>query len=133
MIELHGWLTIHETYDDEDLCSQEMLDCVRYKVKTILSESGIDTEIKYVNGVPFLNTLICANHRTKEIDNIIEMYKNIAQIATGSYGIIYLRDDEDSEHSNEFQIYLFMRGNYIYKSDNYFSPCIPTIEGKTCM
>lgn len=133
MIELHGWLTIYETYDDEDLCSQEMLDDVMCKVKTIISESDIDTEMKYVNGTPFLNTLICANHRTKEIDNIIETYKNIAQIATGSYGIIYLRDEEDCEHSNEFQIYLFMHGNCISKLDNDFSPCIPMIEGETYM
>lgn len=79
MIELHGWLTSHETYDDEDLYSQEMLDCVRCKVKTIISESGIDTDIKYVNGVPFLNTLICANHRTKEIDSVF-MRKRVQYI-----------------------------------------------------
>lgn len=130
MIELHGWLTIYETYEDEDAFSQDTLDVIRHKVEVIVSESGNDIEIKYKNGVPFINTLLCSNHRTKEIDDIIEIYKNIAQIATGSYGVIYLRDDEDSKHSNEFQIYLFKHGNCIYRLDNDFSPCIPTIEEK---
>ncbi len=128
MIELHGWLTIYETYEDEDTFSQDTLDGIRRKVEAIVSESGNDIEINYKNGIPFINTLLCSNHRTKEVDDIIEIYKNIAQIATGSYGIIYLRDDEDSKHSNEFQIYLFKHGNFVYRLDNDFSPCIPTIE-----
>jgi len=128
VIELHGWLTVYGTYEDEDAFPQETLDSIKRKVETIVSESGSDIEIEYRNGIPFINTLLCANHRVKEVDDIIDTYKNIAETAAGSYGIIYLRDDEDSRHSNEFQIFLFRHGECICKPDDNFSPCIPTIE-----
>ena len=129
MVELHGWLSVWETYEDEDLLSRDELDGIMRKVKDIVSESGI--ELRYVNGVPFVNTLIYSNHRTAEIDQVIEAYKNISKTATGSYGMIYLRDDEDAEHYNEFRVYVFKNGTYTQRSDKDFSPCIPMIESGT--
>lgn len=126
MVELHGWLSVWETYGDEDLLSRDELDEIMRKVKDIVSESGI--ELRYVNGVPFANTLLYSNHRAAEVDNIIEAYKKVAETATGSYGMIYLRDDEDAEHYNEFRIYVFKKGTCTYKKDKDFSPCIPMIE-----
>lgn len=129
MVELHGWLSIRETYEDEDLLSPKEINEITRKVKDIVSDSGL--ELKYANGSPFINTLLCSNHRTSEVDEIIEAYKNISKTATGSYGIIHLHDDEDSEYYNEFQIYVFKRGECINKIDKDFSPCIPTIEDGT--
>lgn len=129
LVEMHGWLSVWETYEDEDLLSQYELDEIMQKVKEIVSENGI--ELKYVNGVPFVNTLMCSNHRTAEVDNIVEVYKSITKTATGSYGMIYIRDDEDAEHYNEFQIYVFKKGTCTKKTDKDFSPCIPMIESGT--
>lgn len=126
MVELHGWLSVWETYEDEDLTPRDELDKIMRKVKAIVSASGI--ELKYINGVPFVNTTVYSNRRTAEVDNIIEVYKSISKTATGSYGVIYLRDDEDDEHYNEIQKYVFKKGDCIYKIDEDFSPCIPTIE-----
>lgn len=126
MVELHGWLSIWETYGDEDLLSQNELDDITRKVKDIVSSSGL--EMRYINGVPFVNTLLCSNHRTAEVDNIINAYTKIAQTATGSYGVIYLRDDEDAEHYNDFRIYVFKNGTCTQRADVDFSPCMPTIE-----
>lgn len=126
MVELHGWLSVWETYEDEDLTPRDELDKIMRKVKAIVSASGI--ELKYINGVPFVNTTVYSNHRTAEVDNIIEVYKSISKTATGSYGVIYLLDDEDDEHYNEIQKYVFKKGDCIYKIDEDFSPCIPTIE-----
>ena len=128
MLELHGWLTISETYKDEDMYTNETLEDIMRQVKRIIENSGTQLTLQYMNGMPFLSTLLYANHRTNETDNIIEAYKSIAKTATGSYGIIYLRDDEDTRHYNEFQIFIFKKGECIYKSDDSFSPCIPTIE-----
>ena len=126
MVELHGWLSVWETYGDEDLLSRDELDEIMRKVKDIVSESGI--ELRYVNGAPFVNTLMYSNHRTAEVDSIIEAYKSISEAAAGSYGMIYLRDDEDAEHYNEFRVYVFKRGTCTLKADKDFSPCIPMIE-----
>ena len=87
--------------------------------------------MRYVNGVPFGNTLLYSNHRTAEVDNVIEAYKKVAETATGSYGAIYLRDDEDAEHYNDFQVYVFKKGTCTQRIDKDFSPCIPTIESGT--
>lgn len=126
MVELHGWLSIWETYGDEDLLSRDELDGITRKVKDVVSESGL--ELRYINGVPFVNTLLCSNHRTVQVDNIIGAYTKIAQTATGSYGVIYLRDDEDAEHYNEFQVYAFKNGMCTQRADVDFSLCAPTIE-----
>ncbi len=128
MVELHGWLTISETCHDEDLFSQAEIDDIKQKVNEIIINCDNDIELQYINGVAFIHTLICSNHHTKQVDSVIETYKNISKVATGSYGCIYLRDDEDTVHYNEFQMYLFKRGDCIYKIDKDFSPCIPVIE-----
>lgn len=99
-----------------------------WRVNRIIENSGTQLTLQYMNGTPFLTALLYANHRTNETDNIIETYRSIAKTATGSYGIIYLRDDEDTKHYNEFQIFIFKKGECIYKTDDVFSPCIPTIE-----
>lgn len=131
MVELHGWLSIWETYEDEDLLPPEEIDEITRKVKEIISDSNCGIELKYINGTPFVNTLICSNHRTPEVDDVIEVYKSISKTATGSYGVIYLRDDEDTVHFNEFQIYVFKKGTCSQRADEDFSPCIPTIEEGT--
>lgn len=128
MIELHGWLSISETYENEDLFSLAELESISQNVKDVVLNNNCGVELQYRNGFPFITTLLCANHRTEQIDNVIAAYKNIAEIATGSYGVIYIRDDEDEIHYNEFQIYIFKRGKCIYKVDTDFSPCIPSIE-----
>ncbi len=128
MIELHGWLTISETCRDEDLLSQAEIDDINQKINKIIANSNSDIELQYMNGTAFIRTLLCSNHHTKQVDSVIETYKNISKVATGSYGCIYLRDNEDTEHYNEFQMYLFKRGDCIYKIDKDFSPCIPVIE-----
>ena len=128
MIELHGWLTISETCKDEDLLSQAEIEDINQKVNKIIANCDNDIELQYMNGIAFIRTLLCSNHHTKQVDSVIETYKNISKVATGSYGCIYLRDDEDAVHYNEFQIYLFKKGDCIYKIDKEFSPCIPVIE-----
>lgn len=128
MIELHGWLSIRETSGNEDLLPEVELEIIQQKVKDIIFKNVCGIELKYMNGFLFINTLFCSNHRTKEVDDIIQTYKSITEIATGSYGIIYLRDDEDKVHYNEMQSYVFKKGNCTYKVNTDFSPCIPVIE-----
>lgn len=128
MIELHGWLHIRETYEDEDLLSQNEIEDIMQRVKAIIQSNTCGFKLQYANGETFLHTLFGSNHHTSEVDEIIETYKSISQIAIGSYGIIYLRDDEDKNYYNDFQTYIFKKGQCIYQIDTNFSPCIPTIE-----
>ena len=128
MIELHGWLSISATYKYEELLLQSEIDSIIHEVKDIVSNCKYEIDLRYVNGSGFINTLFCSNHRTEEVDVIIETYKRVSAVATGSYGILFIRDDEDEYFYNEMQVYVFKRGKCIIKKDTDFSPCIPTLE-----
>ncbi|MBR5370661.1 MAG: hypothetical protein IK130_00455 [Oscillospiraceae bacterium] len=128
MIELHGWLCIRETAEDEDLLPDGAETSIMAKVAKIIEGNTCGISMNYANGMPFLQTLFCANHRTDEVGEIIHIYQHISSVATGSYGMIYLHDNEDAAHFNSFVVYLFRRGHCGIHIDPYFSPCIPTIE-----
>lgn len=102
MVELHGWLTVSETFEDEDLLPQHTLETIMQQVNDIIESNPCGIKMQYANGTAFLHTLFCANHRTAEVDAIIGIYQRIAETASGSYGMIYLRDDEDAVHFNAF-------------------------------
>lgn len=132
MIELHGWLTIRPTCQDEDFLSKDQLSSIRAKIDHLLQTNTCGLQLQVSNGTPFLNTLFCSNHCTAEVREIIDIYTKISTIATGSYGLLYLWDDENFLYSNEFQVYVFKRGRCIFLSDTHFSPCVPTIEDPYC-
>ena len=128
MIELHGWLSVRETCGNEDLLSETELEDINKRVdKLIKSADGYITE-EYRNGERFIRTLFCSNHRTAETEEIISLYGKISEAAAGSYGLIYLLDDEDKDHCGEFLVYIFKRGRCGIKNDKYLSPVIPEIE-----
>lgn len=131
MIELHGWLSVRETYENEDMLSQNTIDTIMKNVQSIIENGKCGIKLQYANGMPFISTLFCSNHRTNETDEIIETYKRVSETASGSYGIIYLHDDEDKKHYNEFQVFVFRKGCCSYYTDTFFSPCIPTVEDDT--
>lgn len=49
-------------------------------------------------------------------------------MAEGSYGLIYLYDDEAAGRENQFQVFSLSRGSVKEFSDFYLSPIVPTIE-----
>ena len=128
MVELHGWMSVSATYGNEDMLSDSRLNEIMDQVDSILKGSSFDIKLKYMNGIPYINTSFSSNHRTGEADDIISVYKQIAEAATGSYGVIYLRDDEDKKHHNDMMRYVFKRGGMTVVIDGDFSPCIPQLE-----
>lgn len=128
MVELHGWLCIRACAGDEDRLPAGSEDAVIQSVLSALEASPRKTDLQYANGTPYLRTLLDANHRGTETDEIIELYRKIAETASGSYGMIWLHDDEDAQHFNAFQVYLFRRGTMELHPDPWLSPCIPVIE-----
>ena len=128
MVELHGWLCIRACAGDEDqLPAGEEAEAMQ-RALALLQASPRKNDLHYQNGTPYLQTLLDANHRGREADEIVQLYREIAAIASGSYGMIYLHDDEDVKHFNSFVVYLFRRGHCGMHIDPYFTPCIPVIE-----
>ena len=130
MVELHGWLTINECYGDEDRLGQTKLEEIRSRVTDIISKAHSSITLRHANGGTYLDVLHCSNHRTSEVDEIIGVFRDVAKAADGSYGVVYLRDDEDMDHGNDFRVYVFKRGQCFEHKDELLSPCIPEIEGR---
>lgn len=62
MIELYGWLSVRETYENEELFTQNIIDEITKNVQSII-ENNKCIKLRYANGTPFINTLFCSNHR----------------------------------------------------------------------
>ncbi|MGR6542089.1 Imm7 family immunity protein [Paenibacillus tundrae] len=53
--------------------------------------------------------------------------KTIGVMAPGSYGMLYVFNDEHPKHFNEFNVYVLTRGNVEERNDPFLSPLIPTV------
>lgn len=131
MIELHGWLTIKETYkavfeeeDQIDLVIEEIQEEINHLY-------WFKPEIKAQNGEWYINVSLFANRSNPQVLEVFELFKKIGRIAVGSYGLIYLYDDEDRDgKQNQFQVFSLARGLLKENSDPFLSSIVPTIEDK---
>lgn len=131
MIELHGWVTIRETYK-ASFDEEEHLDLLVKRIQDkIMKLSWFKPEIKVQNGDWFMEFSLYTNRITKRTLEIFELFKQIGKIAEGSYGLIYLYNDEDlNGKENQFQVFSLARGVIREHRDSFLSPIIPTIEDK---
>ena len=60
--------------------------------------------------------------------DILNIYYLIAKKAVGSYGLLYVHDDEAKDDSNNFVVYKLARGKVDRIADTFLSPFIPTVE-----
>lgn len=129
MVELHAWATIRESYDPEN--EEDNLDEIILQLHKFCEKmQWVDLlKIEYYNGVPCLTVALYKNRIVQEVKEVFELFLFIAKIAIGSYGLIYMWDDEDKEgQENSFQVYRLARGKFEKKEDIFLSPAIPVIE-----
>lgn len=131
MIELHGWVTIRETYK-ADFDEEENIDLLVKKIQDNIKKlSWFKPEIKAQNGEYFIELSLYTNRMNPQTLEVLELYQNIGKIAEGSYGLIYLYNDEDMNgKENQFQVFSLARGIVKENTDPFLSPIIPTIEDK---
>lgn len=129
MVELHGWITIRETYK-AFLNEEEKIDLLVARIKAEINRlSWFKPEIKAQNGEWFLEFTLFSNRINPQILEVFEFCKWIGKVADGSYGLIYLYNDEDRNgKENQFQVFSLARGVVSEKNDPFLSPIIPTIE-----
>ena len=127
MLEFHAWVTIRETYKviDEDNID-EIIKTIKKKIEKLKWNKP---ELKFLNGESYIEFSIFANRKTEEIDELFNFFIFIAEVAIGSYGLIYMLDEGNlNGKNNEFQVFSIFRGGLHNKKDNYLSPFIPVIE-----
>jgi len=131
MVELHGWITIRETYraffeeeDNKDLVVAKIRDWIDHL-------SYFKPEIKVQNGDVFTEFSLFCNRINPEILEVFDFCRQVGKLGEGSYGLVYLYNDEDPNgKENQFQVFSLARGVLKEHDDPFLSPIIPTIEDK---
>lgn len=127
MIELHGWLTFRETYRAEPN-EEENIDKI---ISDILQNSPFKPHIQLKNGSYFTEFSLYHNHYAQDEEDVFAFLNITSKLAKGSYGIIYLFDDENAMGlDNAFQVYVLCKGKIKQCLDSFLSPFIPTVEDK---
>jgi hypothetical protein len=130
MVEYHGWITLRDTSSHEET-NEDRLAVLAALVQQEIERRSAPHRIigmKTVNANYFVWFAGCTNHWSSDVDDLFELLKFIATQAPGSYGLLYLWDDEDRRHENEFRVWKLAKGTVSEQVDPFLSPCVPTIE-----
>ena len=130
MVELHGWITIRENYKETDEDNiYEIVD----DINRVIYELGYpELKAKWMNGECCFQCSFYTNHWDGRIKDILNIYELVAEKAIGSYGLLYIHDDESKSDNNRFVIYKLARGKIEKSADSLLSPFIPTVEDSIC-
>ena len=126
MVELHGWITIRENYKETDEDNiYEIVD----DINRVIYELGYpELKAKWMNGECCFQCSFYTNHWDSRIQDTLDIYNLVAEKAIGSYGLLYIYDDESKSDDNRFVIYKLARGKIEKYADSLLSPYIPTVE-----
>jgi Immunity protein 7 len=131
MYEYHGWITLRVTsgeVEDEEEMLWKINNYAQNLIENFASKHNV-AGLKVMNGEHIAWFAGCSNHRSSESEILLNIFQHIGNQAPGSYGILYIWDDEaPNELSNEFQVWRLAKGKFELLKDRYLSPCIPTIE-----
>ncbi|MFF7240292.1 Imm7 family immunity protein [Streptomyces collinus] len=127
MFEYHGWITVRASAaeDDDEARLQRIVDELELHIAQMDSPYLLD--LRWMNGEPFIHLGGYSNHRSSP--DVVELFKYVAVVAPGSYGLLHVRGDEDPGHENEVIVLRLVRGLVTQHTEALLSPCTPTAEG----
>jgi hypothetical protein len=101
MFEFHGWVTVRDAaaQDDGELVADATIDEIRgllRNVAEVAEFTGGVADLRQVNAGWQLHIHGLRNHRKNEI---VEVFRDVARAAPGSYGLLHLHDDEAEDDS----------------------------------
>lgn len=130
MIEYHGWININESFNGEE---ENNIDKVLEEVNGLfdsclsVNQFFLNKKLNYSNILHFGGA---HNHKGKRFSDFLNLFRKVGEIARGSYGLLYVWDDEDVNNNNNFIVYVMTAGKVVETKDNLLSPCNPNIEGE---
>ena len=125
MYEFHGWRHSGESCGGG--WARHDHSKIQLKITEFAWGSGL-LSLNAANGSYYLHIGGFTNRKGAEVAEIEALYQLIGEIAPGSYGLLYTRDDENLEgYDNEFRVKVLARGQLKEQSDP-FLPCVPVIE-----
>ncbi|GAK41840.1 Imm7 family immunity protein [Paenibacillus urinalis] len=128
MYQYHGWAVVLENTNDETNKEKEIniLESIEVYIEGL--QPNVDViEMKAINGQYHLWMTGLWNREPSSNYNPVEIMRNIGDLAPGSYGMLYVFNDEHPKHFNEFKVYVLARGSIQEKDDPFLSPLIPVV------
>jgi hypothetical protein len=127
MFESHGWATIVASPGPEDDRAAEARQReTEAQLRTVIAEvARVDNEtvdLRVANGELHLWLAGSHNHRSP---SVVELFRSIAGIAPGSYGVMYVLDDDLGDN---WQRWVMRRGRVVHEVDTSLSPHIGMVE-----
>jgi hypothetical protein len=128
MFEFHGWAVIRSRYDSD--LEKEEADWEKIEEEFDLELRIFDRPDhfhvhKTINGLLSVTMSGLRNHRQEDV---IDFFRWLAARAPGSYGLLYVHDDEDPKAENDFRVYRLAKGKLTEMADPFLSPYFPTVE-----
>lgn len=129
MVEFHGWVSILDNaYETNFEKLQEVIKRITYKINAIKGDNQI-FELKAINGKYMLAIAGFTNHKSSDVYEVLEFYNEIPKLAPGSYGLLYIHDDEDKSGKDDmFRVWKITKGQLIIEDDKLLSPCSEVID-----
>ncbi|MFJ5924438.1 Imm7 family immunity protein [Kitasatospora sp. NPDC092948] len=133
MFEYHGWVTVRERADAEDEGAdfavqqarlRRLVQGIEERAREVGGPSGL-VDVRFVNGEAFLHLGGFRNHRDPQVP---ALFREVGVRAPGSYGLLYVHDDEDRAHADGFVVHRMVRGQVSVHADAHLSPCVPVLE-----
>jgi Immunity protein 7 len=125
MYEWHGWATIRDTATVADV-EENPSRLVLSRVRTLLAEQAAvaneTADLSVANGEHHLWLAGSHNHLAP---GIVGLYRAIAAVAPGSYGILCTHDDDVS---NCWDRWVMRRGQVCQQPDHDLSPHVGLVE-----
>jgi hypothetical protein len=129
MVEYHGWITLRDSPSEGDeRRTDELAHRLERSVARLQSEHRV-LGMKVINANHVMWMAGYTNHWSADIEEILRLLSEVADKAPGSYGLLYVWNDE-SDPENAFQVWRIAKGKVTEHEDTLLSPCIPTIENQ---
>lgn len=140
MFRYYGWIALeYHTHDTDTILQDHAIS----RFKKYVEDSHFEDDTYIISRRNGIDSFIISRMHNHKHDDIICLYKWVAEKLPGSYGLLYIHDDEDFngpynrkydyddleiDNSNKFIVWKLMRGVLTKEEDPFFSPCIPAIE-----
>ncbi len=126
MFEYHGWITLRSTA--EALEDEPSLRLGEIQILVDELDGYALMDLQPMNGTYYIHLGGNPNRGGRHGAAVVDLFAKVGQLAPGSYGLLYLHDDEDPEHMLSFRVFRLARGMVTEHADHLLSPVIPTVE-----
>jgi hypothetical protein len=131
MFEFHGWAVLRMTYiacDDEE---NKNIASILVELKHKIAYGNLVHHFCLHDGFNDMYSLTISGLRNHRQEEVIGLFAWLAKNAPGSYGLLYVLDDEDhrgEEYAVNFRVFRLARGFLQELGDPFLSPPVPAIE-----